>query len=407
MAITLKEVFDEAGKDLVVDNRLAQRIARYRSSFVSKNEEHIAFFGGNLLGVQVVRHTPSDRAILFEDVLGMDEQYLSDRVLDTELIEPEYNRVSDPYNSAALYLLHRLMTSTKMSPKVKEQAMIDTVFMLQAKLLTSILSHWFQHPANPEEAKATYAQLSLKFDLKVHGSWNAWLINRAETFLLPTAIHYASIQRFAPDKAILYAITEPQDRLREVVKSMYAVYMEVRRTGSRIRSTSSTLEMDGELAVRTKEVNAKLYLAYSQNVLSDKATFIRDEAFTLVKESVSSVSPDLLRKMLVYVSDNYNRRHGMPIEPMVQELVLHAIDYIAQNKLFLRRTDDLGILVTRLKHLYQASRLKDQGLIKARDAAEKLVDKARLTKNPAQQASLRTALQLYVVVRVITMNYYK
>lgn len=407
MAITLKDVFDESANDLVVDNRLAQRIARYRSGFVSKNEEHIAFFGGNLLGVQVVRHTSSDRAIFFEDVLGMDEQHLADRVLDTELIEPEYNRVSDPYNSAALYLLHRLMTSTKMSPKVKQQAMLDVVFMLQAKLLTSILSHWFPHPANPEEAKATYAQLSLKYDLKVHGSWNAWLINRSETFLLPSAIHYESLLRFAPDKAILYAITEPQDRLREVVKSMYAVFMEVRRTGSKIRSTSSTLEMDGELTVRTKEVNAKLYLAYSQNVLSDKATFVRDEVLTLVKDTLPSTSPDLLRNLLVFVSDTYNRRHNLPTEPMVQELVLHAIDYISQNKLQLRRTDDLGILVTRLKNLYQASRLKDQGLIKAREAADKLVDKARLTKSSAMQASLRTALQLYIVIRVITMNYYK
>lgn len=404
---TIKTVFDEAGHDLIVDNRLAARIARYRSGFVNKNDDHIEFFGGNLLGVQVVRHTRTDRAVFFEDVLGMDENDLKNKIIKTDLVEADYKRVSDPYNSAALYLLYRLMNAPKLPQKVRDQAMIDVVFMLQAKLLTSLLSHWFEHPASVEEAKATYAQLSMKYGLKQYGSWNAYLTNRSETFLQPDGIHMGVVRSFAPDKMILYAITEPQDRLREVVKGMYQEFLDVRKNGSRIRSTSTSLELDGEMVVRSREVNSKLYLTYIKNVIRDKNSFIRDEVFGIVTDAVQTVSKPLLRELLIYCSNNYTRTRNLPVEPLIDELILHAVDYIAVNKLQLKETDDLGILINRLKNLYTASRMRDLGLLTAQKDAEKIVSKARLSKSDTMNSALKTTLQLYIVVRALTMNYYK
>lgn len=403
----IKQVYDDLCVDLVVDKYLVDRIRRYKSGFINKNEDHIAFFGGNLLGVEIVRHTKMDRDVFFEDVLGIDEHDARQLIVKTPLIQSDFARLSDPYNTAALYLLHRLHTSSKIPLKDKDQAKIDVFYMLQVKLFTSLLSHWYDKPASIEEAKATYASLDLKWGIKQAGSWDAWFTTRAENFLAPNGIHARVVTHYAPDSRVTYAVTEPQDRLREVVKKIFQVHMDIRRNGGRIRTTTSTLVIDGELMLKSNTDGNKRYVTYIQSVMNDANTFIRDEVVTIVREMVSTVSENLFWDLLKWVCEAHKGRTKVPTNELSEELVLHAIEYIQQNRIDIKSVDNLAGLVSKLKDLYGASRMKDQGLIKARDYAEEIVRKSKLSKSDSQIASLRTALELYIVVRALTMNYYK
>ena len=404
---SIKAVFDSLCADLTVDNYLVDRIAKYKSGFINKNEDHIAFFGGNLLGVEIVRHTKTDRDVFFQDVLGMDEHEARMAIIKTPLIESDFARLSDPYNTAALYLIYRIHNSGKLTGKAKEQAKIDVFYMLQVKLFTSLLSHWYDKPASVEEAKATYASLDLKWGIKQAGSWDVWFTTRAENFLLPDAIHSRCVQNFAPDSKVTYAVTEPQDRLREVVKKIFQVHMDVRRNGGRIRTTTSTLTIDGELMVKSNTDQNKRYVTYIQTVMNDPNTFIRDEVVTIVREMVGTVSENLFWELLKWTSEAHKGRAKVPTNELCEELVLHAVEYIATNRVALKSVDQLAGLIAKLKDLYMASRMKDHGLIKAKDYANKIVEKSRLSKSSAQISSLRTALELYITVRALTMNYYK
>lgn len=406
MALTIKSVYDDLCQDLVVDNYLVARIAKYKTGFINKNEDHISFFGGNLLGVEIVRHTKTDRDVFFEDVIGIDENEARQRLLETPLIESDFVRLSDPYNTAALYLIYRLHNS-RLAEKVKMQAKINVFYMLQVKLFTSLLSHWYDKPASVEEAKATYASLSMKFDIKQAGSWDTWFTQRAERFLAPNAIHRKVVEHFAPDASITYAVTEPQDRLREVVKKIFQVHLEVRRNGGRIRTTTSTLVIDGELMVKSNTDANKRYVTYIQNVMNDANTFIREEVVTVVLEMVNTASENLFRDLLKWTCEAHKGRTKVPTNELCEELVLHAVEYVSTNRIALRRVDDLAVLIGRLKDLYGASRMKDQGLINARKYAEQIVEKSRVSKSSSQISSLRTALELYIVVRALTMNYFK
>lgn len=405
-APTIKAVYDRLTTDLIVDNYLVARIAKYKTSFINKNEDHIAFFGGNLLGVEIVRHTKTDRDVFFEDVVGIDENEARAALLETPLIESDFARLSDPYNTAALYLIYRLHIS-KLPQKVIDQAKANVFYMLQVKLFTSLLSHWYDKPASVEEAKATYASLSLKFDIKQAGSWDVWFKQRAERFLGPNGIHHKAIEKFAPDASVTYAVTEPQDRLREVVKKIFQVHLEVRRNGGRIRTTTSTLVIDGELMVKSNTDNNKRYVSYIQGIMNDPNTFIRDEVVTIVTEMVGTVSSNLFWELLKFTSEAHKGRQKVPTNELCEELVLHAVEYISVNRVTLKRVDDLALLISRLKDLYMASRMRDVGLMKARDYATAIVEKSRLSKSASQISSLRTALELYVVVRALTMNYFK
>mgnify|MGYP000662071918 CR=1 FL=1 len=54
---TIKGVFERVCEHVKFDVALAQRVIEFQIAFVNKNEEHMAFFGGNLTGVHVVRFT--------------------------------------------------------------------------------------------------------------------------------------------------------------------------------------------------------------------------------------------------------------------------------------------------------------------------------------------------------------
>jgi len=403
----IKQVYDELCVDLVADKYLVDRIRKYKSGFINKNEDHIAFFGGNLLGVEIVRHTKMDRDAFFQDVMGLDEHDARQLIIKTPLIDSDWARLSDPYNTAALYLLYRLHNSNKLTIKEKEQAKINVFYMLQVKLFTSLLSHYYDKPASIEEAKATYASLDLKWGIKKAGSWDLWFTQRAEDFLKPNAIHARVVTHYAPDSRVTYAVTEPQDRLREVVKKIFQVHMDIRRNGGRIRTTTATLVIDGELMLKSNTNDNKRYVTYIQSVMNDPNTFIREEVVTVVREMVGTVSEGLFWELLKWVCTAHSGRTKVKTAELAEELVLHAIDYIQVNRIDVKSVDNLAGLVSKLKDLYGASRMKDQGLIKARAYAEEIVRKAKLSKSESQIASLRTALELYIVVRAITMNYFK
>jgi hypothetical protein len=82
MSVSLKQLLDEAFKDVKFDVKLAKAINSYQLNYVNRNQEHLEFFGSNLLGVHVIRFKDSDVMRLFDDVLKVDYYDITDNVKD-------------------------------------------------------------------------------------------------------------------------------------------------------------------------------------------------------------------------------------------------------------------------------------------------------------------------------------
>ena len=74
----LKNFFETSFPNLVASKELQERLTDFQIRFITKNQEHMEFFGGNLTGVQVVRFTPSDMDKFFIDVLEVEEEDIYD-----------------------------------------------------------------------------------------------------------------------------------------------------------------------------------------------------------------------------------------------------------------------------------------------------------------------------------------
>lgn len=406
MSKTVKQIFEENCDRVTINRRLVQQIRELRVGFVNRNEDHLAFFSGNLLGVHPIRFRTVDRQRWFDEILEVDEVDLKEDLKNVDYIDPDWVRVNDVMNLSCIWLLYRIQNSS-LSRRDKEDGLKDTLLMFQYKLLSSIMAHYFPYPADQATAVATYEALSRKFEIKQHGSWQALLEHRCEMILDRDSIHYDTYQDMDGRKSdVPYMVNDIQQRLREIVKKYTAIFVKVKEENLRITSTSTVIELDGETDIVERTRDHTDYTKYLKDLIHDKLTFIRQELVDVISDAMHTMNPEHLYQVLDYCSDNFGRRGDRNIEPLVDETLLHAYHYISENRGVMASPSDLAGLIGKLKNLYSASRMSDPQLIKMRDLAEKIVKRSVRSRNSAAQASVRTGLQLYIVLRSFARNYY-
>lgn len=403
---TVKTIFDDECANLEIGPKIVKRLNQYYHAFISKNEDHIKFFGGNLLGVEVVRFTDADRSKWFDEILEVVDGPLEDRLLALPTINAEFFVSSDTMNLSCIWLAHAIFNSARLNDAQKHEAMVNTMLVLQIKFFTSRYFRHFRYPADRATAEATYAQLSFKYAIKVHGSWAAYLVARSEEIISKESIHYKTITEMNDDFKVVYALNDIQGRIRDMLKNIYDVFLTVHRQGVKISTTSSVVEYDGVEVLKDKTKNLTAYIRYINAVITDKNSFIREELLVVIEKLMHTASPKLFRESLAYMSDNYRQNGAKEIEQSLEEILLHSFDYLTQNKALIRNSTDLAGLLSKIRGVYTSSRSSDPVLLSIREKVEKIVSHATGNKNSSIIASVRTAVCLYIVLRSFTMKHY-
>jgi hypothetical protein len=406
MARSIKEVFEQELKHLSIDSRLVRDIGAYERNFVNRSEDHVNFLGGVLMGTPPLRFHQSDRNAWFDDILKVDDVVLKNELHDLRSIDPSFKVSSDPLNLSVTYLLHALHRSQKLSARQKEEGMINALKVMHYRFLSSLMSHYFRYEPDREVVEATYAALSYKFALKREGSWAALIDARCRDIISKNGIHYRTIDRYDNDDQITYILSDTQGRIREIVKKMYRVFVEVHQSSTRVKSRGSMVEMEGEMHVRDLVRNQSTLKRYAHDVMSDKHTYIRPELTKIVADAMHTMPERHLNSALEYMVDNYGRRGDRNVAELIDEVVLHALDYLADNRREFGRHVDLAQLLSKLRSLYMSSRSTDRSLLKMRDLSLKIVKKSVRSNNSSLLASVRTGVMLYVVLRTLTMKHF-
>lgn len=412
----IKKVMDEEFSHLPIDNKLLQRILKYERDFINKNEDHITFFGGHLMGVQVVRFDTRDRAYWFDDVLEINEQSLQEKLYSlisedpsdkgAPLIDPEFNVRSDVMNITCGYLVHRFMTANHLPHDKKEQGAEAVIRIMLYKFLTSLLWNYFKYPANPQVAEATYNSLSLKFGLKKNGNWKKYLDERAHLTLHGESIHYKTLFKMEDDEAFLYFIGDTQGRIRGTVKSIYSIFDRMNKAGIRITSTSSVMEYDGEFILKDKSRTYQAEIRYISDIISDRGSFVKPELLNIILKSMPTAPPDMFSKTLNWMSDNAGYGRDDIVNQLVQKTVIYSFNYLSRNpKLIKGRRDISGVLIS-LRGSFTASRSSDEDLMELREMAEKIAGYATGSRNETVLKAIRTAVLLYIIGRIMSKDYY-
>ena len=403
----IKQVFEKDCPNLKINRRLLKTIYEIRTGFMNRNEDHVNFFTGNLLGVHPVRYRTVDRDQWFEEVLGAYDDTLSEDLRKVDAIDPSWVRASDAVNNSCIWLIHRIHNESSLSTKDREQGKKDVMLMLLYKFLTSILSHYFPYPADKNVATATYEALSRKYELKQLGSWQAYLEHRAEAILSKNSIHYTTYVRMNDDDAVVYMISDIQKRLRDVIKKMKTLFNKVKEENVRISTTGSMVEIEGEVELADTIRDQSAIVRYLKEVIRDRPTFIRMELVNAIGGIQQTMPEKHLVEALEYCSDNFGRGGDRKVEELVDDTLQHVFSYISENESVMSANSPLPKLMVDLRNTYMASRMSDEQLIRMRDTSEKIVKNAISSRNKAVIASVRTGLQLYIVLRSFARQYYQ
>lgn len=402
---SIKDVFDADTSQLKFDAKFVKAAHMYERHFVNKNEDHVVFLGGALMGTPRFIFTPHDRHEFFDNVALLDEVTLKLDLDALPTVEKEHMVASDALNLSIAYLLHKLIIST-LSARQKEEGMIALLKIMHYRWLSSLMHNYFPFEPDKQVMESTYYGLNRKFSLKVHGSWSKLIHARCKDIISSSGIHMNTLTKFNDDLKIQYFITDSQGRIREVVKKMYRVFLDVHKNSAKILVRRDLVDLEGEMHVRELIRNDSQFKRYAHDVMLDKDTFIKNELVSVIVDAVHTAPERQLRPTLEYMTANYGLRGDSNIVKLVDEVMLHAFEYIAENKSDLRGGTNLSELISRLKALYTSSRTTDSSVILIRKLSYNITKKAIKSNNDSMISSVRTALMLYIILRAFSMQHY-
>lgn len=404
----IKAVLDKHFASIRIDANLAKRIIAFLDSFRTKNEEHIHFFGSNSFGRYKVVFGQSDRMEFILDVLDLEETDVRDDILqlfrEKVHLKEEWKKYTDVMNLSCIYLIHRFHNSS-VAADLKEEAMINLAMILNIKFLTSFMNAVVLYNTSEETSEKIYDSLSYKYALKKTGTWYNLLLKRSEDMIAPQSIHYPTIKSFEPDDKVLYFISDPQTRIKDLVKNLYDQMIMVKDDELRRLKSSMMVEMEDGVTVRDVSGQYETYNNYIHNVLTDKNAFVKPEVAEVVIGLMGGdIPPNILSDAIIKFYEYHNKK-DKSCQRLLELILLHAFDKIQQDKEIQKKASNIAELLVYMKSLYVAARSKDD-VNEMREIGDKFIKKRVKSNNKTIIASTRTGLMLYILARTFLKDKY-
>ena len=163
--------------------------------------------------------------------------------------------------------------------------------------------------------------------------------------------------------------------------------------------------MEEGLEIKALERDFDNYRNYLNQIIQEPRAFIKDEIVDIVSDSITTMPKKLLYDMLLVVSEKA-QTNDTKLNEKTDDILIYTFDYFRENKRSVNDLSHLGRLVITLKSLFTASKTNSSTVINLRDYFDKMVKDNIKSRNPATIAGLRTGITLYIILRVLTKNYY-
>ena len=421
MTENIKSIFDRHGNSIKFNDGLIKELKNYGNAFVNSSEESIHFFGGNSIGVYSVKFKPSNRHDFLIDLLGLDEQEIRAEVKNLPTVNEDWIRGTDVMNLSCLWLAHRFKSSN-LPVKNKIDGMYQSIIILNYKLITSLMTHFFPHPVNPELSQMIYDQLSLKYTLKKEGSWMGLMIERTEDIISENGIHAETLTKFNDDGDIQYMITDIQGRLRSIIKNLWEVLADIREKEIKRHKQSYFSDLEGEMVIRDMSKKYSSYRTYIESVVASPISeFIKPDLVTIIASMNTGVAKPVLGEALVAFHTRYNRvnelqaksgnkkitptRDDKDVHEWLDLIITHCFEKVISDNKVSKNMSNVPELLVYMKSLYMAS--KSKGDVETmRHLGERFIKRNVKANNASAIATIRTGIMLYIVARMCYMQQY-
>lgn len=400
----IRDVFAQHSKRINFDQSFAREVKSFYNGFINKNSEHSNFFGSGLLGVHRLRWSPQETGTWFSEIVKADPDELENSINELPSVDPTHNVASDPLNLSVVWLVHKTLNSKSLSKTQAKETAIHLVSILHFKYISSILARYFEYGSDPQIALRCFEAMNYKFDLRVYKTWGRLIQARATQIVSASGIHLKCFMKMDDDEDVQYIVTDIQTRIRVVIRKLTALYYEVKAENSRVVSISNLIEVDGEMEVRDVKRSLTQYRRYLTEIISDQPTFIRSELITTVERMNPSMSVASFILTLEYISNQYNEPKQKKLRDYVDYVLEFSFDLIKSKGINPKNLIDVA---SGVKGVVNSSRNKEKSVAYLRKEGEKIVRDATGKKPQVPVFGERTGIILYILLRAMTMNYFK
>ncbi len=382
------------------DRNLVKLVLLYVNNFIKKDENHINFFGGNLIGVYPIRWTTEDKLSWVYDVLAIDEfEELSNNLYSLPSIDKAFNVSSDPVNLSLVWLTYKALNSKDLSQLEIDQITHAALDMLHYKLITSLHTHYFKFSANIAIATAVYENLDNKFQLKRAGTWQGLVNLRTNDILSHNSIHYKTIRELTPNIAVVKMLNDISSRIRSVFKIITAEFHRLHQLNERISSTSKYTHVDGTDILKDSINKYQHIKSLMHDLVPDRIAFINEELITIVINIINTAYINYVRETLFYISQNYNvKLKHVNIPELIDEILMFVFTIIRKENIELH---NLSTIALKLKGVLRSSRIKNIEFITIKDNLAVIIENANPGISEVNMASTRIAVLLYIALRAL------
>lgn len=370
---------------------------------------------GQLIAVYKIYFLPQDREQLFH-LVGLEEKDLADKIKTIPTINNSYNVMSDPFNVLITWLIH-LSEHQIRNKKQRDQFKLALAKYLHYKFFTSLIGNSFPHGADEGVMTATIFDLSAKYDIIKYGSWYKTIEARCMDMISDHSIHKKTFVTAEPDEKFLFAITDPQSRIRDKVKLIARAYYAHHAAGDRISGTSSVLTDDeGEKRLIEKSSTIQNAEARLTRDLLNHHAWVNPVDIRAISSQFSGISQNLIKigttQMSAIASLQVKSKDAKVYETVKGHHVVVSMSHLV--KLIITASASIcteqGVVFKNkvqawrtLRNAFSSSRTLDPDVLLIKTSMTKFVDDLGASSRDATKTSLRMALIMYVVYKFIRL----
>jgi hypothetical protein len=401
----LKELFTHHFRHTPIDAKLHQEIKQFRLQWANKNEVHIEFLGGNLLGPYPIRFSQYDFDAIMIDVLGLDSMVLQQDLYTVPGINKEFKVSSDALYQTMIYLIRTFLLEAKFKEKDRIDAAKECYYIFAYRAISSLVYRYFRYPLDKQIALAVTEKMSNRYLIKKLGSWQKVFEYRAEDIVSPRGIHAQRLRRYTVRDAVEIA-NDLQGRIRDTVKYIFSLTLEVIESGAYVKSQSLTItDVDGNEVVRDMTDNMDKYVSYLWTTVQVPGALIKHELVQLVYATVSSMHSGDLETALRYITSVDDEEVRDRIHHLIEDVISYSIQYLNSKEMTQMDLAHADKILLLLRGFWMSSKVTEARIKEVKSLGDWLAYKAIRRKSRARVNALRVGIFLYLVLRAMYRNY--
>lgn len=378
-----------------ITDKLYKDIKTFRVMWVNKKEEHIEFLGSNTLGVYSIKYTPADESEFF-NILKVDGNYLQKELYTVKGVNKDFKTVSNITYVTLVYLLHKFLTNKTLKKDVIEDACKELYYLINYKMFSSILNHYFKYTIDVSVSKAVTERLNAKYLIKKFNNWQAVFEYKSRD-VLPGGIHFGRIVKGTTED-IIRVIMDTQTKLRDIVKNIYAVFMEVVENNDKVSSTTlvETRE-DEEETIKALSNRQDSHYNVLLQLLPNINDFIVEELVLVLCGIFKSVNKHSVIEMLKYTSENFQT--DKDLSSNIEGIFHLYFDYLLTKNISKGYSDVIYEIIMLLKGYYVSQKTRNKDFANYVKYFTGIVKKHLKVSNITTVSNILNVYLIYLLVR--------